>query len=65
MASEITPLVVDVQGLGGLGAQGAFPVQPAQVPIELFIYEGGARVTVNGKSYHGFVIGTLAEEPSQ
>lgn len=65
MGKEITPISIDVQGLGGLGTKAAYPVQPAEAPIELFISEGGATVTMNGVRYHGFVIGTLAEEPPQ
>lgn len=64
-ATEITPFQVTLQGSGVSGDVDLSPFAPGVVSMTLFISEGGARVELAEHTFRGFVIGTLAEEPSQ
>jgi len=64
-AKEITPFEVNLQGLNGGGSADLSPFAPGVVPVTLFISESGATVELAGHQFKGFVIGTLAEEPSE
>lgn len=64
-AKEITPFEVNLQGLNGGGSADLSPFAPGVVPMTLFISESGATVELANHQFKGFVIGTLAEEPSQ
>ncbi len=63
-AKEIAPFEVSLQGLEGAGTADLSPFAPGEVPLTLFISESGATVELAGHQFKGFVIGTLAEEPS-
>lgn len=64
-AKEIVPFEISLEGIEGGGTADLSPFAPGVVPMTLFISESGATVELAGHQFKGFVIGTLAEKPSE
>lgn len=63
--TEVTPFQVTLAGADFSGEADLSPFAPGVVPMTLFISESGATVELADHQFRGFVIGTLAEEPSE
>ena len=63
--TEVTPFEVSLGSDVFSGTADLSPFAPGLVPMTLFISESGATIEIADHQFKGFVIGTLAEEPSE